>query len=144
MLFSSQTAYSLRKSRISKIIAKYQHRSNHLDEFFRDIFFSSSRAVPPAVNATLVVQSWSVRCSPSFSPENKKNSVLTFFSCLLIFSLSFAHQNNLQWGREAIRISMSRWRGNFNRYSEEKESDEACLLSILAFRLNAFYVTRVA
>ena len=104
LLSSSQTAYSLRKSRISKIIAKYLHRSNHLDEFFQHIFFSSSRAVTPAVDPTLAVQSWPVRCPPSFSSDNKKNSVSPFsFVCLP----SFAHQNSQQWRIEPIRISLS-------------------------------------
>lgn len=38
---SSQTAYSLRKTRISKIIEKYKNQTNQLDEFFEKIFFSS-------------------------------------------------------------------------------------------------------
>jgi len=41
---SSQTAYSLRKSRITKIIEKYQHRSHQLDEYFEQIFFSTRTA----------------------------------------------------------------------------------------------------
>ena len=36
---SSQTAYSVRKTRITKIIEKYQHRTNNLDEFFQNMFF---------------------------------------------------------------------------------------------------------
>ncbi|CAF4973987.1 unnamed protein product [Rotaria sp. Silwood1] len=40
---NSQTAYSIRKKRITKIIDKYQNRTNHnLDEFFQNIFFSST------------------------------------------------------------------------------------------------------
>ncbi|CAF0784608.1 unnamed protein product [Adineta ricciae] len=39
---SSQTTYLLRKTRISKIIEKYQHQINHLDEFFQNIFFLST------------------------------------------------------------------------------------------------------
>lgn len=40
--FSSQTAYSLRKSRIARIIDKYQQRSDHLDEYFHEIFLLSN------------------------------------------------------------------------------------------------------
>ncbi|CAF2961058.1 unnamed protein product [Rotaria sp. Silwood2] len=39
---SSQTAYSLRKTRITKIIEKYQNRTDNLDEFFQNIFFLST------------------------------------------------------------------------------------------------------
>ncbi|CAF1075055.1 unnamed protein product [Adineta steineri] len=39
----SQTAYSVRKNKITRIIDKYQNRiNNNLDEFFQNIFFSSS------------------------------------------------------------------------------------------------------
>lgn len=63
-LFSSQTAYSLRKTRLTKIIEKYHHRTNdHLDEFFRTIFFSPSHQQPlttpsnSRTNSMIVVQS---------------------------------------------------------------------------------------
>ncbi|CAF3249273.1 unnamed protein product [Rotaria sp. Silwood2] len=40
---NSQTAYSIRKKLITKIIDKYQNRTNNnLDEFFQNIFFSST------------------------------------------------------------------------------------------------------
>ncbi|CAF1392585.1 unnamed protein product, partial [Rotaria sordida] len=46
--FSSQTAYSVRKKRITKIIDKYQNRTNHnLDEFFQNIFVSSTTTLKP-------------------------------------------------------------------------------------------------
>jgi hypothetical protein len=39
---STPTAYSVRKTRIAKIIEKYQNPGNHLDEFFQNIFFLST------------------------------------------------------------------------------------------------------
>ncbi|CAF3528801.1 unnamed protein product [Adineta steineri] len=39
---SSQTAYSVRKTRITKIIEKYQNQTNNLDEFFQNLFFLST------------------------------------------------------------------------------------------------------
>jgi hypothetical protein len=64
-LFSSQTAYSVRKTRITKIIDKYQNRTNNLDEFFQNIFFSSTTPKQPTIvtqstsrpNSMIVVQS---------------------------------------------------------------------------------------
>ncbi|UJR09856.1 hypothetical protein I4U23_014078 [Adineta vaga] len=62
----SQTAYSIRKNRLTKIIDKYQNRTHqHLDDFFQNIFFSSSLpkqqpTVPPSTprtNSMIVVQS---------------------------------------------------------------------------------------
>lgn len=41
---STQTAYSLRKTRITKITEKYQNRANHLDELFQNIFFLSTNS----------------------------------------------------------------------------------------------------
>ncbi|CAF2041102.1 unnamed protein product [Rotaria magnacalcarata] len=40
---SSQTAYSLRKTRITKIIEKYQNRTDNSEEFFQNIFFLSTQ-----------------------------------------------------------------------------------------------------
>jgi hypothetical protein len=65
ILFSSQTAYSVRKNRLTKLIEKYQNRTNHnLDEFFQTIFFSSPSKQPSIVpqsssrsNSMIVVQS---------------------------------------------------------------------------------------
>jgi hypothetical protein len=63
---TSQTAYSVRKARITKIIDKYQNRTNNnLDEFFQNISFSSTKQQQPIVtqptsrsnNSMIVVQS---------------------------------------------------------------------------------------
>lgn len=63
---SSQTAYSVRKNRITKIIDKYHNRTNdHLDEFFQNIFFSSTTTKQQSIvtqptsrsNSIVVVQS---------------------------------------------------------------------------------------
>jgi hypothetical protein len=62
---SSQTAYSVRKNRITKIIDKYHNRTNdNLDEFFQNIFFSSTTKQQSIVtptqsrsNSMVVVQS---------------------------------------------------------------------------------------
>ena len=54
---SSQTAYSLRKNRITRIIDKYQHPSDSLDDFFQSIFFSSPAQSTLTPLAIVTVQS---------------------------------------------------------------------------------------
>ncbi|CAF0874456.1 unnamed protein product [Adineta ricciae] len=64
----SQTAYSVRKNRITRIIDRYQNRTRqNLDDFFQNIFFSSvtpaAKQQPPTIpspsrpNSMIVVQS---------------------------------------------------------------------------------------
>jgi len=54
---STQTAYSIRKTRITKIVEKYQNRSNNLDEFFQNTFFLSTTTKQTSANPILTVQS---------------------------------------------------------------------------------------
>jgi len=39
---SNQTAYSLRKSRLTKLIDKHRYPSSNFDEFLSNIFFSTT------------------------------------------------------------------------------------------------------
>ncbi|CAF4819412.1 unnamed protein product, partial [Rotaria sp. Silwood1] len=57
---SSQTAYSLRKTRITKIIEKYQNRTDNLDEFFQKIFFLSTAITKQTTNTESIIQSNSI------------------------------------------------------------------------------------